>query len=176
MPNSNTILNVPETSYASLPMAADRKIGWDHLRSVGRVVLIDGWYYLTHRDDVLGALRQPELFSSRDAFDILGSPVPLPPLSTDPRGTPATARFCSPCSARALSKKCWNRFGHRRPRSLTLRSNSVIAMRSPRSRSHIRRRFSSRSSGFRRTIETGSSHGKTQSSTSPSVRVSRERT
>ncbi|MGD1238771.1 cytochrome P450 [Mycobacterium paraseoulense] len=65
-------------------MAADRKIGWDHLRSMGRVVLIDGWYYLTHRDDVLGALRRPELFSSKDAFEILGSPVPLPPLSTDP--------------------------------------------------------------------------------------------
>jgi cytochrome P450 len=77
-------LGAPELSFASLPMAADRGIGWKTVRDAGRVVFIDGWYYLSHRDDVLAALRNPELFSSKKAFDVLGSPIPLVPISFDP--------------------------------------------------------------------------------------------
>src|ERR1700761_2885160 len=71
-------------------MAADRGVGWKALRDAGRVVSVDGWYYLSHRDDVLAALRNPELFSSKKAFDVLGAPLPLVPISFDP---PEHTRF-----------------------------------------------------------------------------------
>jgi cytochrome P450 len=83
-------LGAPQLSFASLPMAADRGTGWKVLRDAGRVVFVDGWFYLTHRDDVLAALRNPELFSSKKAFDVLGSPLPLVPIAFDP---PEHTRF-----------------------------------------------------------------------------------
>ncbi len=83
-------LGAPELHFESLPMAADRGVGWKAVRDAGRVVFIDGWYYLSHRDDVLAALRNPELFSSEKAFDILGSPIPLVPIAFDP---PEHTRF-----------------------------------------------------------------------------------
>jgi cytochrome P450 len=76
--------HVPEVDWASLPFAADRGPGWSALREVGPVVLMNGWYHLTHREDVLAALRDPEVFSSAKAAEILGSPIPLVPLSVDP--------------------------------------------------------------------------------------------
>ena len=83
-------LGAPELVFAELPMAADRNVGWAAVRDAGRVVFIDGWYYLSHREDVLAALRNPELFSSKKAFDVLGSPIPLVPISFDP---PEHTRF-----------------------------------------------------------------------------------
>lgn len=83
-------LGAPELSFVSLPMAADRAVGWNAVRKAGRVVYIDGWYYLTQREDVLAALRTPEIFSSKKAFDVLGSPLPLVPISFDP---PEHTRF-----------------------------------------------------------------------------------
>lgn len=83
-------LGAPELSFVSLPMAADRAVGWNTVREAGPVVYIDGWYYLTQREDVLAALRTPETFSSKKAFDILGSPLPLVPISFDP---PEHTRF-----------------------------------------------------------------------------------
>jgi hypothetical protein len=80
----------PELAFASLPMAADREVGWKTVRDAGRVVFIDGWFYLSHREDVLDALRNPELFSSKKAFDVLGAPLPLVPISFDP---PEHTRF-----------------------------------------------------------------------------------
>ncbi|MGI9164683.1 MAG: cytochrome P450 [Mycobacterium sp.] len=78
------IVGVPERQYELLPMAEDRAVGWDALRDIGPVVLMNGSYYLTRRDDVLQALRDPVLFSSKRAFDMLGSPLPLVPLAYDP--------------------------------------------------------------------------------------------
>jgi cytochrome P450 len=83
-------LGAPQLSFASLPMAADRGVGWKTVRDAGRVVFIDGWFYLSNREDVLAALRNPELFSSKKAFDVLGSPIPLVPISFDP---PEHTRF-----------------------------------------------------------------------------------
>jgi cytochrome P450 len=83
-------LGVPQLSFAGLPMAGDRGVGWKVLRDAGPVVLVDGIFYLTQRDDVLAALRDAELFSSKKAFDILGSPLPLIPLALDP---PEHTRF-----------------------------------------------------------------------------------
>ena len=85
-----SIQSVPEIEYESLPMAIDRKDGWDALREMGPVVLMNGWYYLTRREDVLHALRTPEIYSSKKAFDTLGSPLPLVPISFDP---PEHTRF-----------------------------------------------------------------------------------
>ena len=84
------IQSVPEVDFDSLPMADDRRVGWDSLRELGPVVLMDGWYYFTDRADVLNALRSPEIYSSKKAFDTLGSPVPLVPISFDP---PEHTRF-----------------------------------------------------------------------------------
>ncbi|MCW2690632.1 MAG: cytochrome, partial [Mycobacterium sp.] len=81
---------VPEIEWASLPMAGDRGAGWEALRDVGPVVLMNGWYHFTRRDDVLAALRNPALFSSKRAFDMLGSPLPLVPIAFDP---PEHTRF-----------------------------------------------------------------------------------
>ncbi len=65
-------------------MAADRGTGWAKLRDLGPVLQGDGWYYLTNREDVLAALRNPEVFSSTRAFDEMVSQVPLVPLAFDP--------------------------------------------------------------------------------------------
>ena len=65
-------------------MAADRGAGWAKLRDLGPVLRGDGWYYLTNREDVLAALRNPEVFSSTRAFDEMVSAVPLVPLAFDP--------------------------------------------------------------------------------------------
>ena len=83
-------LGAPLFDWAALPMAEDRGDGWAALRNVGPVVMMNGWYYVTERDDVLAALRDPGLFSSQKAFDELGSPLPLVPLALDP---PEHTRF-----------------------------------------------------------------------------------
>lgn len=75
---------LPHILYEELPMAADRGAGWAKLRGLGPVAQGDGWYYLTGRDDVLAALRNPEVFSSTRAFDQMVSQVPLVPLAFDP--------------------------------------------------------------------------------------------
>jgi cytochrome P450 len=75
---------LPHVLYEDLPMAADRGAGWAKLRGLGPVLQGDGWYYLTNRDDVLAALRNPEVFSSTRAFDQMVSHVPLVPLAFDP--------------------------------------------------------------------------------------------
>jgi cytochrome P450 len=54
------------------------------LRELGPVVTGEGWYYLTRREDVLTALRNPDIFSSTRSFDGAVSPVPLIPLACDP--------------------------------------------------------------------------------------------
>jgi cytochrome P450 len=65
-------------------MAADRGVGWKTLREAGPVVFMNGHYYLTRREDVLAALRNPKVFSSRLALQPPGSPLPVVPLAFDP--------------------------------------------------------------------------------------------
>ncbi len=77
-------LGLPQILYGDLPMARDRGAGWAKLRDLGPVLHGEGWYYLTRREDVLAALRDPDVFSSRIAFDDMISPVPLVPLGFDP--------------------------------------------------------------------------------------------
>ncbi len=75
---------LPDVRYADLPMARDRGAGWAALRELGPVVRGDGCFYLTRREEVLAALRNPEVFSNRIGYDDMISPVPLVPLAFDP--------------------------------------------------------------------------------------------
>ncbi|HYB35158.1 MAG TPA: cytochrome P450 [Mycobacterium sp.] len=76
--------HLPRFEYSTLPMAADRGVGWKFLRDAGPVVFMNGSYYLTRREDVLAALRNPKVFSSRLALQPPGSPLPVVPLAFDP--------------------------------------------------------------------------------------------
>ena len=66
-------------------MAADRGPAGPSC-DLGPVLQGDGWYYLTNREDVLAALRNPEVFSSTRAFDEMVSELPLVPLAFDHQG------------------------------------------------------------------------------------------
>jgi cytochrome P450 len=81
---------IPQVDSADLPMSLDRGAGWAKLRDAGPVVLSDGWYALTRRADVLAALRNPNVFSSQKAFEVVGSQLPLVPAAFDP---PEHTRF-----------------------------------------------------------------------------------
>src|SRR5271166_4443021 len=74
---------LPRLEYQSLPLAEDRGVGWKTLRDAGPVVFMNGYYYLTRREDVLAALRNPKAFSSR-VLQPPGNPLPVVPLSFDP--------------------------------------------------------------------------------------------
>ncbi|BBU22839.1 cytochrome P450 [Mycobacterium xenopi] len=76
--------HLPRLEYSTLPMAADRGVGWKLLRDAGPVVFMNGSYYLTRREDVLAALRNPKVFSSRLALQPPGTPFPVVPLAFDP--------------------------------------------------------------------------------------------
>jgi len=76
--------HLPRLEYSKLPMAADRGVGWKTLRDAGPVVFMNGHYYLTRRQDVLAALRNPKVFSSRLALQPPGYPLPVVPLAFDP--------------------------------------------------------------------------------------------
>ena len=60
---------IPRLDLAELPMAADRAVGWAALRDAGPLIAGDGYYTLTRRDDVLEALRNTEVYSSKKAFN-----------------------------------------------------------------------------------------------------------
>jgi cytochrome P450 len=53
--------HLPLLEYSALPLAEDRGVGWKTLRDAGPVVFMNGHYYLTRREDVLAALRDPNL-------------------------------------------------------------------------------------------------------------------
>lgn len=76
--------HLPRLEYSTLPMSADRGDGWRTLRDAGPVVFMNGSYYLTRREDVLAALRNPKVFSSRLALQPPGHPLPVVPLAFDP--------------------------------------------------------------------------------------------
>ncbi|MDT5256053.1 MAG: hypothetical protein QOD10_1133 [Mycobacterium sp.] len=76
--------HLPRLDYYKLPLGADRGVGWKMLRDAGPVVFMNGFYYLTRRKDVLAALRNPKVFSSRLALQPAGYPLPVLPLAFDP--------------------------------------------------------------------------------------------
>jgi hypothetical protein len=85
-------------------MSRDRGRGWQVIRDAGPVVRMGETIMLTRRQDVLTALREPALFSSRKAFDQLGCPLPLVPISFDPPDHTRYRRVLQPYfSPRALA-------------------------------------------------------------------------
>ena len=99
----------PQVLYEDSPMAADRGAGWAKL-APRPVLQGDGWYYLTNREDVLAALRNPEVFSSTRAFDEMvreaacaagldhrAHPIPQNPASVlQSAGAGLSCRHCRP--------------------------------------------------------------------------------
>jgi cytochrome P450 len=97
--------HLPRLEYAALPMAFDRGVGWKVLRDAGPVVFMNGYYYLTRREDVLAALRSPNVFSARLALQPPGSPIPVIPLGFDPPEHTRYRRILQPFfSPHGLSK------------------------------------------------------------------------
>ncbi|BBX96443.1 cytochrome P450 [Mycobacterium lacus] len=98
--------HLPRLEFSTLPMATDRGLGWKTLRDAGPVVFMNGWYYLTRREDVLSALRNTKVFSSREALQPPGNPLPVLPLAFDPPEHTRYRRILQPFfSPAALSKK-----------------------------------------------------------------------
>ncbi len=75
--------HLPRLDYWNLPLAEDRGLGWKTLRDAGPVVFMNGHYYLTRREDVLTALRNPKVFSST-ILQPPSDPLPVIPLAFDP--------------------------------------------------------------------------------------------
>ena len=97
--------HLPRLEHSTLPMAADRGVGWKTLRDAGPVVFMNGAYYLTRREDVLAALCQPNLFSAHLALQPPGSPVPVLPSAFDPPEHTRYRKILQPhFSPHALSK------------------------------------------------------------------------
>jgi cytochrome P450 len=95
---------LPRLEYSSLPLAEDRGVGWRALRDAGPVVFMNGYYYLTRREDVLAALRNPKVFSSR-VLQPPTNPLPVVPLSFDPPEHTRYRKILQPYfSPHALSK------------------------------------------------------------------------
>jgi cytochrome P450 len=68
-----------------LPMAEDRTAAYSFLREAGPVLRTAfGSYLITSSQAAEFALKNPGLFSSQRAFDLVGSPLPLVPIAFDP--------------------------------------------------------------------------------------------
>jgi cytochrome P450 len=97
--------HLPRLEHSTLPMTEDRGVGWKTLRDAGPVVFMNGAYYLTRREDVLTALREPNLFSAQLALQPPGSPVPVLPSAFDPPEHTRYRKILQPYfSPQALSK------------------------------------------------------------------------
>lgn len=81
--------SLPKVATDSLPMPEARDEAWRSLDSHPLVEVEDG-YAATRRDFVELMLKNPSVFSSKKAFDVLASPVPLVPIAFDP---PEQARY-----------------------------------------------------------------------------------
>jgi cytochrome P450 len=86
----NEVTQRPGGIVEHLPMADDRTDGWRALRQLGDVVKAEDTYVMVSGEAVEFATKHPELFSSKAAFDQLGSPLPLVPIAIDP---PDHARY-----------------------------------------------------------------------------------
>jgi cytochrome P450 len=74
---------LPKVCTDDLPMPEARDEAWRQLDKHALIEVEDG-YAATHRDVVELILKNPSVFSSRRAFDVLASPVPLVPIAFDP--------------------------------------------------------------------------------------------
>src|SRR5271170_1078456 len=67
-----------------LPMPEHRDTAWRILHDHGRLIELDNGFAATRTDIVEAVMKNPEIFSSKEAFDSLGSPIPLVPIAFDP--------------------------------------------------------------------------------------------
>jgi cytochrome P450 len=67
-----------------LPMPEHRDTAWRTLHDHGRLIELDNGFAATRTDVVEAVMKNPEIFSSKEAFDSLGSPIPLVPIAFDP--------------------------------------------------------------------------------------------
>ncbi|BCO34325.1 cytochrome P450 [Mycobacterium heckeshornense] len=74
---------IPKIHTDDLPMPEARDEAWLIMGRCPVVELEDG-YAVTTRDLIEAVLRDPSTFSSKKAFDVLASPVPLVPIAFDP--------------------------------------------------------------------------------------------
>ena len=70
--------------FTRLPMAENRTEAYRVIREAGAVIKTPRGYVLSSHEYVEYALKHPELFSSKRAFDLLGSPLPMVPIAFDP--------------------------------------------------------------------------------------------
>src|ERR1700743_676891 len=76
--------HLPRLDYFALPMARDGGPGGKIWGTAGPVVFRKGYCSPPRREDVLAALRSPNVFSARLALQPPGSPIPVIPLGFDP--------------------------------------------------------------------------------------------
>lgn len=89
-----------------LPMADRRGLGYQIMLDAGPVVRdAHGAFVITDAAAATFALRHPELFSSKRAFDSLGSPIPIVPVAVDPPEHTRYRKLLHPFfSARGLAR------------------------------------------------------------------------
>ncbi|HEY1666394.1 MAG TPA: cytochrome P450 [Trebonia sp.] len=89
-----------------LPMPEHRDTAWRILHDHGRLIELDNGFAATRLDIVEAVMKNPEIFSSKAAFDSLGSPIPLVPIAFDPPEQTRYRRilqpFFSPRAIRSL--------------------------------------------------------------------------
>ncbi|GAC1647020.1 MAG: cytochrome P450 [Mycobacterium sp.] len=86
---------LPKVCTDDLPMPEARDDAWRHMNEHAVVEVEDG-YAATHKDVVELVLKNPSLFSSKRAFDVLASPVPLVPIAFDPPDQTRYRRILQP--------------------------------------------------------------------------------
>ncbi|MGN6796012.1 MAG: cytochrome P450 [Streptosporangiaceae bacterium] len=89
-----------------LPMADSRGLAYQMMLDAGPVVRdAHGAFVITEAAAATYALRHPELFSSKRAFDSLGSPIPIVPVAADPPEHTRYRKLLHPFfSARSLAR------------------------------------------------------------------------
>ncbi len=70
--------------FMRLPMAENRTEAYRMVREAGPIIKSPRGYVLSSAEYVEYALKHPELFSSKQAFDMVGSPLPMVPIAFDP--------------------------------------------------------------------------------------------
>ncbi len=86
---------LPKVCTDDLPMPEARDDAW-HQMDENPVVEVEDGYAATHRDVVELILKDPQVFSSKRAFDVLASPVPLVPIAFDPPDQTRYRRILQP--------------------------------------------------------------------------------
>ncbi len=82
--SEDTPPRVMRLRFSELPMAEDRTAAYDLIRAAGPVARTIGGNLVISSQCAEYALKNPRLFSSKKAFDAVGSPLPMVPIAFDP--------------------------------------------------------------------------------------------